>query len=46
MFLLGPDGTVSYVFEGWNKKEIDWLGDKAAVNLFHPSDNVPVWKAG
>ncbi len=46
MFLLGPDGTVSYVFEGWNKKEIDWLGDKAAVKLFHPSDNVPVWKAG
>jgi peroxiredoxin len=46
MFLLEPGATVSYVLEGWNKKEIAWLGDKAGATLFHPGDSVPVWKAG
>jgi peroxiredoxin len=50
MFLLEPDGAVSYVIEGWNKKEIAWLGSKAGgkagVNLFRQGDNVPEWKAG
>jgi peroxiredoxin len=46
MFLVGPDGAVSHVIEGWNKKEIAWLGDRAGVNPFRPGDNVPEWKAG
>lgn len=46
MFLLEPDGVVSYVIEGWNKKEIAWLAGKAGVNPFRPGDNVPEWKAG
>jgi peroxiredoxin len=46
MFLVGPDGAVSHVIEGWNKKEIAWLGRKAGVNPFRPADNVPEWKAG
>jgi peroxiredoxin len=46
LFLVGPDGAVSNVIEGWNKKEIAWLGDKAGVNPFRPGDNVPEWKAG
>ena len=46
MFLLEPDGAVSYVIEGWNKKEIAWLGGKASVNPFRQGDNVPEWKAG
>jgi len=46
MFLLEPGGAVSYVIEGWNKKEIAWLGQKAGVNPFRPGDNVPEWKAG
>jgi peroxiredoxin len=46
MFLLDPGGAVAYVFEGWNKKEIAWLGEKAGMNPFRQGDNVPEWKAG
>jgi peroxiredoxin len=46
LFLVGPDGAVSHVIEGWNKKDIAWLGDQAGVNPFRPGDNVPEWKAG
>src|SRR5947209_13567798 len=41
-----PGVAVSHVIEGWNKKEMAWLGDKAGVNLFRPGDKVPDWKAG
>jgi peroxiredoxin len=46
LFLVEPGGAVSYVSEGWSKKEIAWLGDKAGVNLFRQGGNVPEWKAG
>ncbi|HYW44816.1 MAG TPA: TlpA disulfide reductase family protein [Bryobacteraceae bacterium] len=46
MFLIEPDGTVSRVMEGWNKKEIEWLGGRAGVHPFRPGENVPAWKAG
>jgi peroxiredoxin len=46
MFLVEKDGTVSRVFEGWRKREIEWLGGQAGVNPFRPSDYVPEWKAG
>jgi peroxiredoxin len=46
MFLIEPDGTVSRVMEGWNKKEIEWLGDRSGVHPFRPGENVPAWKAG
>ncbi len=46
MFLVECDGTISHVVEGWQKKEIEWLGGKAGVRPFRPSENVPAWKAG
>ena len=46
MFLVESDGTISRVCEGWRKTEIEWLGDKAGVRPFAPTDNVPAWKAG
>jgi peroxiredoxin len=46
IFLVESDGKVSHVTEGWNKKEIAWLGEKAGVNPFRPGDHVPEWKAG
>jgi peroxiredoxin len=30
LFLVEPDGTVSFVSEGWSRKEIAWLGNQAA----------------
>jgi peroxiredoxin len=46
MFLIEPDGVVSRVMEGWNRKEIEWLGAKAGTNPIRAEDNVPAWKAG
>ena len=46
MFLVEGDGTISQVMEGWRKTEIEWLGGKAGVQPFRPSDYVPEWKAG
>jgi peroxiredoxin len=46
MFLVESDGTISHVIEGWRKTEIEWLGAKAGVPPFRPTDNVPAWKAG
>jgi peroxiredoxin len=46
MFLVEKDGSVSRVIEGWRKREIEWLGEKAGVKPFRPSDYVPEWKAG
>ena len=46
LFLIERDGSVSRVIEGWNKIEIDRLGELAGVKPFRPTDSVPQWKAG
>ena len=46
MFLVERDRTVSQVFEGWRKKDMEWLGARAGIQLFRPGDYVPEWKAG
>ena len=46
MFLIERDGTISRVFVGWRKQEIDWLAAKAGVSAFRQGENVPEWKAG
>ena len=46
MFLVAPDGMISRVIEGWNKKEMASLGEAAGITLFQPEENVPAWKAG
>jgi len=46
LFLVEPDGTVSRVIEGWQKREIEWLGTQAGVQPFRETDRVPEWKAG
>jgi len=46
MFLVAPDGMISRVMEGWNKKEMASLGEAVGIALFQPEENVPAWKAG
>ena len=46
MFLVAPDGTLECVIEGWNKIDMQGLGERAGMALFRPEDNVPAWKAG
>jgi len=46
LFLIERDGTIARVVEGWQRKQIEWLGDKIGVAPIRPSENVPEWKAG
>jgi peroxiredoxin len=46
MFLVGANGVISRVIEGWNKMDMEALGADAGTTLFRPDDNVPAWKAG
>jgi peroxiredoxin len=46
MFLVEPDGVISRVIEGWNKRDMEALGATAGMTLFRPDDQVPAWKAG
>lgn len=46
LFLVESDGTISWVLEGFSKKELQSLGGRAGVSTFGPEDNVPEWKAG
>ena len=46
MFRVEPDGVISRVIEGWNKKDMASLAEDAGMALFRPEDNVPAWKAG
>ncbi len=39
-FLIGEDGKIARVIEGWSRKEMQGLG------VLRPGDNVPEWKAG
>ena len=46
MFLVEPDGIISRVIEGWNRKDMEALSAIAGTPLFRSADNVPAWKAG
>lgn len=46
LFLVEPDGNISLASEGFVKRDLEKLGDRAGVVPFGPSDAVPDWKAG
>ena len=47
LFLLeGPQGTVTRVIEGWQKREIEALGTLAGIEAIRSDDHVPEWKPG
>jgi peroxiredoxin len=46
LFLIERDGTVARAIEGWQRKQIEWLGGLAGVAPIHAGDKVPDWKAG
>jgi peroxiredoxin len=46
LFLVGRDGIISQVIEGWVRSDIAGLGAQAGVSPFLQGDNVPEWKAG
>jgi peroxiredoxin len=46
MFQIGIDGKIERVLEGWNKQEIEALGESVGVRVIRATDNVPAWKSG
>jgi peroxiredoxin len=46
LFLIGPDGIILEVIEGWRKKDMEGLAAVRGLTLFRPGDYVPEWKAG
>lgn len=46
LFLVERHGAISWLLEGFVKREIQSLAGKFGVNPFRPDENVPEWKAG
>ncbi len=46
LFLIDPDGRISRIFEGWRKRDIEWLGQQNGTEVIRPGEYVPEWKAG
>jgi peroxiredoxin len=46
MFLVERDGTIGWVQEGFNRREVLAVAGKAGVNPFRSGEYVPEWKAG
>jgi peroxiredoxin len=46
LVLVGADGTVSRVVEGWRKAEVGWLAAQAGLEVFRAGEKIADWKAG
>jgi peroxiredoxin len=46
LFLVEQDGKIAKAFQGFSKRDIEALGERAGSLIFRPEDNVPEWKAG
>src|SRR5689334_796369 len=46
VFLVEPDGVISWTMEGFQKAALESLGARAGVATFTDADRVPVFKAG
>jgi len=46
LFLIERGGTIARAIEGWQRKQIEWLGGIAGVAPIRPEERVPDWKAG
>jgi peroxiredoxin len=46
LFLIEQDGRVSMAVDGFAKRELEAMGERAGIRPFHAEDHVPEWKAG
>jgi peroxiredoxin len=46
LFLVEPDGTISFASEGFVKNDLESLAERAGLPLFRQEETVPAWKAG
>jgi len=46
LFVIEQDGTVSAAWNGFSKKDMEKLGERAGRSVFEAGDDVPAWKPG
>jgi peroxiredoxin len=46
MFLVEPDGTISWSLVGFSRKELEALGGRFGVQTFQPGERVPDMRSG
>ncbi len=46
MFLIERDGSISWSLVGFNRKELEALGEKLGVHPFQPGERVPEMRSG
>ncbi|MCL4401338.1 MAG: TlpA family protein disulfide reductase [Acidobacteria bacterium] len=46
VFLIEKDGTIGYAMSGFSKSEMESVGRRAGLEIFHADEHVPEWKAG
>jgi peroxiredoxin len=46
VFLVEPDGTISWTMDGFDKKALESLGGRVGVQTFTQADKVPALKPG
>ena len=46
LFLVEKDGRVSKSFNGFSKRDMEEVGERAGIAPFRQGENVPEWKAG
>jgi len=46
LFLVEQDGRISQSFAGFEKAELEKLGERFGVRIFTPEDRVPVFRPG
>ncbi len=46
LFLVEPDGKISWRLEGFGRAPIQSLAERVGVNPYRPGEQVPEWKAG
>lgn len=46
LFLIQPDGRISWTVTGFSRKGLEELGELAGVKVFRPEEKVPEWRSG
>jgi peroxiredoxin len=46
LFLVQPNGNIARVAEGWVKRDMEWLGTQAGVEIIRPGERVPETRPG
>jgi len=46
LFVVEPGGAISTAFNGFSKRDLEALGQRAGVEMFKAAEQVPEWKAG